>query len=146
MRTPWSNMPCNPPPHIPTPEEFSLNEFAFTVLPDPHNYAEGYNDSLQIEHYVPSARSYMGKQRRGINEPFPNASSYEEHFNAALQAPFPLFEFTKLPIDLTNALHFNRDNSVEIVADFRRSQLIRLRVIAEECRNETDRWMGMAPP
>ena len=144
-RTPWSNMAFNPPPQIPTPDEFSLNEFAFTALPDPHSYAEGFNDSLTIEHYTPSARSYMGKQRKGINEPFPNAASYEEHITEALRAPFPLFETARLPIDLTNALHFNRDNSVETIADFRKSQLIRLRVIAAECWDETEKWMSLAP-
>ena len=32
-RVPWSNMAFNPPPHIPNPEEFRLNDFAFAVPP-----------------------------------------------------------------------------------------------------------------
>ena len=48
-------------------------------------------------------------------------------------------------MDLMNALHYNRDNSVATISEFRRSQLIRLRVIAEECKSETKQWMSLAP-
>ena len=143
--TPWSNIAYNPPAQVPTPEEFKLDSFTFTVLPNPHGKVNLYNDDLNIECYTPSTRSYMGKQRRGINEPFPEATSYEAHIALALSAPFPLYGETELPLDLINALHFNRDNSVSTIAEFRRFQLDKLRIISEECKVDTQKWYDYAP-
>ena len=143
--TPWSNWAFNLPAQVPTPEEFHLGSFAFTHLPDPVEDWESYNDDLYIEHYRASERSYLGAQRRGLLESFPDATSYEDHITNALSASFPLYGTTDLPYDLLNALHFNRDNSVQTVAEFRNTQLKHLHRLAEECQSDTDRWFKAAP-
>ena len=141
---PMSNRPANSPSR--DPQEFNLRDFAFTSIPDPHSDDERFNNDLTIECYSPSPFSYSGAQRKGLSEPFPDASSYHSHIWAALKAPFPLFSPTPLPRDLTVALEFNRDNTRETISNFRRSQMRILRTIADECRAETDHWYSFAPP
>ena len=143
---PFSNRPCEAPCNPPIPTEFDLGNFCFTALPDPHGNEDRYNDDLTIEPYAPSERSYSGKQRKGISEPFPDATTHMEHIKAALAAKFPLNEDIPIPTDLRIALEFNRDNSSRTVADFRTKQLNKLRVIAEECRQETERWYSFTDP
>ena len=143
---PMSNRPCDPPHQPANPKEFDLNNFCFTTLPDPHTNFEQYNDDLTIDPYTPSDRSYSGKQRRGISEPFPDATTYVEHIEAALESTFPLNEDIPLPHDLVTALEFNRDNTSAAIRDFRTSQLQKLRVIADECRHETERWYSFTDP
>ena len=142
---PFSDKECIPPPLVADPNEFNLAGFAFTALPDPHQDYDRFNNDLVIEHYRPSARSYSGAQRKGIFEPFPLAQSYIEHINEALQAPFPLAELTPLPADLLSALKFHRDNSRETIREFQTAQLKQLRIIAEECRADTERWYRFTP-
>ena len=124
---------------------FDLEEFAFTFLPDPHIEYDRFNNDLSIQHYKPSIRPYSGTQRKGICEPFPSVTSYMEHIYEALQAPSPLAEQTSLPIDLVNALNSHRDNSRETIRGFQNSQLKTLRIIAQECGKDTDRWYRLAP-
>ena len=143
--TPSSNWECDPAPIIPTPTEFDLGNFAFTALPNPHEDLNRFNDDLVIEHYQPAPRSFSGTQRKGIVEPFCEADSYDAHILAALNATFPMSDPTPLPIDLRNALYFNRDNSMGKIAEFRSSQLKKLRVIADECRDETEERFQFAP-
>ena len=142
---PWSTWGRNPAPTIPEPKEFDLGDFAFTYLPDPHTSYGRYNDDLVISHYQPAVRSFSGTQRKGLAEPFPGAESYDSHIQAALNAIFPMSDPTPLPEDLRNALYFNRGNPPETVAAFRSAQLKRMRIIADECRHETDRWYSFAP-
>lgn len=142
---PMSNWECGPEPPYSVPTEFDLNGFAFTALPDPHQRYELFNNDLVLEHYAPAVRTYSGAQRKGIVEPFPNASSYIEHITEALQAPFPLAEHTPLPRDLLTALKFHRDNSRETIMEFQRSQLKQLRIIAQECIPDTERWYRFTP-
>ena len=143
---PMSNRACEPRPDPPVATEFDLRSFAFTTLPSPHTSLDKYNDDLTIEHYAPSDRSYSGKQRKGISEPFPDSTTHREHIEAALAAKFPFNEDTPLPDDLTAALIYNRDNDSNVVAEFRQSQLKRLRVIADECRFETNEWYSHTNP
>ena len=142
---PSSNWECNPTPPNSIPTEFDLAGFAFTTLPDPHQDYDRFNNDLVIDHYRPSVRSYSGAQRKGIGEPFPHTDSHMEHIYEALQAPFPLAEPTPLPQDLETALIFNRDNSRETIREFQRSQLKALRIIAMECREETEKWYKFTP-
>ena len=142
---PHSNWAYNPAPTEPVPTEFDLGGFAFTYLPDPHHDYDRFNNDLTIERYLPSARSYSGAQRKGIAGPFPNADSYLDHIQEALQAPFPLAEHTPLPADLITALKFNRGNSRETVRGFQNSQIKQLRIIAQECQEDTERWYRFVP-
>ena len=142
---PFSNRECNPEPPHEEPMEFNLDDFAYTMLPDPHQFYNRFNDDLVIDHYKPSARSYSGAQRKGIVEPFPDSASYTEHISESLQATFPLEEQTPLPADLMTALKFHRDHSRETIREFQSSQLKNLRVMAEECKAETEKWYRFTP-
>ena len=119
--------------------QFGLSLFALgPILAANETYPDS-NDDLSIEHYSPSPLSYDGAQRRGIVEPSPNASSHEEHIEAALNANFPLRDPSPLPKDLELALTFNRDNELEKILEFRHKQMSFLCTIATECMNETER-------
>ena len=136
---PMSNRPCESPSIPIVPTQFDLKVFCCTCLPDPNPNYDKYNDDITIEPYTPSERTYSGKQRRGISETFPGASPHVDHTEAALAAQFPLHADIPPPTDLKTALEYNRDNAPEVVADFRTNQLNRLRIIAEECKHETER-------
>ena len=102
--------------------QFDLAGLAFGPIPLPTTDYSVYNDDLAIEHYRHAPHSYAGQQRRGISEPFATALSYEQHIEAALNAPFPLHDPSPLPRGLELALRLNKDNDLETARAFRNKQ------------------------
>ena len=125
--------------------EFDLAGLAFGPIPLPSTDYSVYNDNRIVEHYNPDPQYYTGGQRKGISEPFPNANSYEEHVEAALNASFPLHDPVPLPRDLELALLFNKDNDLETVRAFRNRQLAHLRVLDMESMDATKKLYRCTP-
>ena len=100
----------------PTPQnsagQFNLNKFAFGPIRSHINSLDEYNDDLNIEQYRPSSGTYSGDQRRGISEPFPNATTSEEHLDASLNASLPHPDPAPIHRDLERALFFNGDRDI----------------------------------
>ena len=125
--------------------DFDLTNFMIGPLTLPGGSLEEVNDDLIIEHYRPAPRSYSGSQRRGISEPFPTATSYEEHIEGALNATFPLHEPAPLPKGLELALEFNRVNDLGEIRQYRQHQMEILRSIAEETKSSTLKMYKKTP-
>ena len=142
---PHSNSHTEGPPGQTGAQDFSLHHFVYGPDPTLNFHHDELNDDLSIEHYRSAPLSYLGSQRRGIVDPLPTTSSYEEHIKGALNAAFPLHEPAPLPVDLEWALRFQCENDLATIQAYRSTQLAWVRKIAAECQHTTDELYRSTP-
>ena len=104
------------------------------------------SNDLRLEYYKPSSRSFMGAQRKGVTDPFPEAKSYASHLSAALSSPFPLAAETPLPEDFSRALSRVSASPEHEVRSFWNDQLASLKSLSLNPLCSSSEWYGLRPP
>ena len=100
----------------------SILPFNEGVLPFPSKQ-ESYNGDLNLPAYASSARTYAGKQRRGVVDEHLACVTIHEHVSEALNSPFFLSLQTPLPASTTEAALFLRDSPTQALIQFWNNQL-----------------------
>ena len=77
-----------------------------SLLPFPSQH-QCYNDDLKLPFYSSSARTFAGKQRKGVIDEHLDCDTITEHVYEALDSPFFLSLKTPLPTSTTEAALFS---------------------------------------
>ena len=121
-----------------------IHSFKSSHAPQP-SAKEDYNDDFSVESYTSTARSYAGKQRKGLQEEHSDSSSMEEHAKEAITAPFFLSLQTPLPQAITHALNFISSTPHTAIRDFWRKQLHLTEKLVSDASSCDSAWNERIP-
>ena len=100
---------------------------------------------MKIEHYQASPLTYMGAQRKGVRDPFPQSPSRQDHLKRSLAEPFPTALEVPLPKDVSAAIEFLKRNKYEPLKAFWDSQIIALKELVKNPLCSPADWYALRP-
>ena len=118
--------------------------FVSSHMPTPRERSS-YNNDVSLSFFSSSARTYAGKQRKGIQEEHMESLSIEEHVEEALSAPFFLSLQTPLPQSITTALDFVAHTPSHEITSFWEEQLSRLQTLTLDASPTDKTWNNLIP-
>ena len=123
----------------------NLNGLIPKPLTPPSSQTSWNPDDVKIEHYQASPLTYMGAQRKGVRDPFPQSSSHKDHFERTLAEPFPMALDTPLPKDVSEAIAFLKRRKDESLVTFWDSQITALTKLVNDPHCSSAQWYDQRP-
>ena len=105
----------------------------------------GAVDDVKLDHYQSPPLIFMGSQRKGVKDPFPNASSYLSHMEQATSSPFPLGAPCPLPTDVDKAVKFLKRLDKSGIEEFWADQMQLIKKMSAHPYCSSANWYSARP-
>ena len=125
-------------------DKAKIKPFDERILPCPREHSS-YNDSLHLPAYASTARTFAGKQLKGVSDEHCLRLSTQEHVGEALDSPFFLSLQTPLPPATIEDALFIRDSPQQAVVAFWNDQLAAADRLIEDAAPLEQSWGLLIP-